>query len=62
MTDANDSFERHPDRHDVENVQLRSSLTKTQRQELDRRLAAYKASCDPGLTWEQVEARLNESR
>lgn len=46
----------------IERDRLSSPLTEEQRQELDRRLAAYRSSGDPDLTWEEVEARLNEAR
>jgi putative addiction module component (TIGR02574 family) len=46
----------------IERDRISSPLTEEQCQELDRRLAAYKLSGDPGITWEEVEARLNEAR
>lgn len=45
----------------IERDRAASPLTEEQRHELERRLAAYKSSGDPGLTWEEVEARLNEA-
>jgi putative addiction module component (TIGR02574 family) len=45
----------------IERDRANSPLTDEQRTELDRRLAAYKASGDPGVTWEEVEARLNRA-
>lgn len=46
----------------IERDRHSSPLTDEQREELDRRLAAYESSGDPGITWEEVEARLNEAR
>ncbi len=34
----------------------RSPLTESQRQEIDRRLAAYRANPQAAIPWEQVEA------
>jgi putative addiction module component (TIGR02574 family) len=46
----------------IERDRANSPLTDEQRAELDRRMAAYRSSGDHGITWEQVEARLNEIR
>ncbi len=36
-------------------------LTSGQRELLEARLAAYKEECDPGDTWENVKARIQNS-
>ena len=38
----------------IERDRADSPLTEEQRSELERRVAAYKASGDPGITWEEV--------
>lgn len=62
MADAADSFDFESARNSIERERLSPPLTDEQRKELDRRLAAYKASGEPGMTWEDVEVRLRVAR
>ena len=37
-------------------------VTEAQKEELDRRLAAYRQEKDPGATWSEVRERLQDER